>query len=466
MRRSGKGTREEITIGVVGADDIVRRVTTVAREAGAPSWRLVAAVYATETDAHAQARKIASRVDVCLFAGPLPYDIALSHGELPVPATFVPMGGSALYATLLRGNLEGLFDPLRLSIDSLAAPDVQAAYREIGLDPSAVRVHEYVGPESAAEFLEFHSSLFASGATTGAITTVPTVAAALAESGVPSLKMTPSGSTLRHALHTAALMGSGAKLAESRIVTMIVRVPSGVIPPHVSSSNYWYQELKLSLHRELLREARPMDAAVVPRDEHSYLVVTTMGSLAAATDDLTIAPFVGRLSDELGFDLEVGIGMGRSTREAELNAQSAVDKSSAAGGGAAYLVGPGDSVLQLPASPTGHSGARPAPEAADAADSKAADILAALAAKLDAEGDSERVVDAERVAGLLGVTLRTARRTLHTLVDEGLAWPMPPARSSKVGRPPRPYQLLVEKLPASVPGPVNESVPGNVAGRT
>ncbi|HEY9410856.1 MAG TPA: hypothetical protein VIP77_14845, partial [Jiangellaceae bacterium] len=69
------------------------------------------------------------------------------------------------------------------------------------------------------------------------------------------------------------------------------------------------------------------------------------------------------------------------------------------------------------------------------------------AAKLDDADDSEHVVDAEKVAELLGVTLRTARRMLHSLVDEGLAWPMPPARSSKVGRPPRPYQLLIEKLP-------------------
>lgn len=67
---------------------------------------------------------------------------------------------------------------------------------------------------------------------------------------------------------------------------------------------------------------------------------------------------------------------------------------------------------------------------------------------LDAEGDSKRVVDADRIAKLQGVTLRTARRTLHNLVDAGLAWPMPPARQQKVGRPPVRYQLLDERLEA------------------
>ncbi|HEY9294673.1 MAG TPA: hypothetical protein VIP98_25600 [Microlunatus sp.] len=446
MQQPGTRTGEEITIGVIGADEIVHRVMAVARESGNRSWRLIAAVYNDERDAHRQAMKVASRVDVCMFAGPFPYDIATRHGDLPVPATFVPIGGPSIYGTLLHGKMEGIFDPLRVSVDSVAPDDVYAAYREIGLDPSGVRVQQYVEPESAGHFLDFHRDLYTSGETTGAVTTVPTVAAALAEAGVPSLKMTPSGLTLRHALQTAALVGSGAKLEESRIVTMIVRVPSGALGSHASPSNYWYQELKLSLHRELLREARPMDAAVLVRDERSYLIVTTMGSLNMATDELSVAPFLGRVAGELRINLELGIGLGRSTREAELNAEAAVDRASSTAGDTAYLVGPDGTVLQLPAARQG----APEPVAASPAkDTKGIDVLRRLQDLLADDGDTERVVDAERVADLLGVTLRTARRTLNTLVDDGLAWPMPPARSSKVGRPPRPYQLLVEKLPSN-----------------
>lgn len=439
---AGQGTREEITIGIVGGDDVVHRVMAVARETGGSSWRLMASVYTNEAEAFAHAAKIAPRIDVCLFGGPLPHDIAVSHGDLPVPATYIPVGGSALYSALLRAKLENTFDLERITIDSASEADTHAAYEEVGLSSRKVKVKPYVTPESAGQFLTFHRDQYERGRTTGAITTVPSVAAALEEAGIPSLFMRATPTTLRHSLHAAALIGSGARLEESRIVTMVVRIPHGVVPDHVSPSNYWYQELKLSLHRELLREARPMDAAVLPRDEHSYLVITTMGSLTAATDDLTIAPFLGRVASELGMDLEVGIGLGRSTREAEFNAQAAVDKAAAAGKGVAFLIGPHDTVLQLAAD----RHAQIEHDVAPAQDEKAVDTLRALAAKLEEEEDTERVVDAVKVADLLGVTLRTARRTLHTLVDAGLAWPMPPARSSKVGRPPRPYQLLVEKV--------------------
>lgn len=436
-------TAEEITIGVVGGDEVVHRVMAVARESGSPSWRLVAAVYVNETEAFVHAAKIAPRVDVCLFAGTLPYDVAISHGDLPVPATFIPVGGSALYAALLKGTVEGTFDLERITIDSVTGAEVTAAYDEVGLSADDVLVQPYESPAAAETFLDFHRTNYEKGVSTGAITTVPTVAAALAKAGVPSLKMRATATAVRNALNTAALMGSGARLEESRMVTMVVRIPAGLVPVHASPSNYWYQELKLSLQRELLREARPMDAAVLPRDEHSFLVITTMGSLIAATDNLTVAPFIGRVSEELNVELEVGIGLGRSTREAESNAQSAVDKAAVASGATAYLVGPRETTLQLPADRRSTIEPR---QVTPARDKKAVETLRVLAAKLEEEHDTERMVDAERVAAMLGVTLRTARRALNQLVDEGLAWPMPPAKSSKVGRPPRPYQLLVEKL--------------------
>lgn len=442
-------TREEVSIGVIGGDDLVHRLLAVARQVGNPSWRLIASTYAAERDAASHAAKLAARVDVCLFAGPLPYDIAVTRGGLAVPATYVPVGGSSLYAALLRaqlGDRSGRTDRIdieRVTIDSASTADVDAAYDEVGVDRGGVFVEPYVNPDSAERFAEFHREHYRSGRSTGAITTVPTIAAALDEEGVPNLFMRATPATLRNALQTAALMGSGAQLEESRIVTMVARLPRGIVPEHAGHSNYWYEDLKLSLHRELLREARPMDAVVLPRGGDSYLVITTMGSLTSATDNLAAAPFLGRISAELNLDLEVGIGLGRSAREAEINAQTAVDKATLAHDRVAYLVGPNNAVLQLPSSSTtkqqvGHDPSH---------EPRAVEALATLDAGLRQRGDTARIVDAGTVAELLDITLRTARRTLQLLVDSGLAWPMPPARSSRAGRPARLYQLLVEKLP-------------------
>jgi predicted ArsR family transcriptional regulator len=73
------------------------------------------------------------------------------------------------------------------------------------------------------------------------------------------------------------------------------------------------------------------------------------------------------------------------------------------------------------------------------------DTLSRLADKL-AETDANFVVDAETAGQLLAVTPRTARRLLHILVEEGLAWPLPPNRTPQPGRPRQFYRLVVEQL--------------------
>jgi predicted ArsR family transcriptional regulator len=73
------------------------------------------------------------------------------------------------------------------------------------------------------------------------------------------------------------------------------------------------------------------------------------------------------------------------------------------------------------------------------------DTLVRLADKLSTTGATP-VVDAETAGRLLSVTPRTARRLLATLVDEGLAWPLPPSRSPQPGRPRQAYRLVIEKL--------------------
>ena len=78
------------------------------------------------------------------------------------------------------------------------------------------------------------------------------------------------------------------------------------------------------------------------------------------------------------------------------------------------------------------------------------ETLSRLADKLP-DDDSAHVVDAETAGRLLGVTPRTARRLLHTLVEEGLAWPLPPSRAPQPGRPRQFYRLVTEKLERRTP---------------
>jgi len=195
------------------------------------------------------------------------------------------------------------------------------------------------------------------------------------------------------------------------------------------------EELRLTVHRFLVQEAQRIHAAVSPTSDHGFLIVATRGSLARATDGFRVPPFADRARSDLGVTIEVGIGLGRTAVEAEAHARASLGRVQAPGSIRGFVSGR-EGQPPVPAPRLPEVGARR---------SRSLETLARLAEKL-AETDTNFVVDAETAGQLLAVTPRTARRLLHILVEEGLAWPLPPNRTPQPGRPRQFYRLVVEQL--------------------
>ncbi|SDM27932.1 hypothetical protein SAMN05421874_1506 [Nonomuraea maritima] len=423
----------DLTIGVVGPHDLVERVMLMGHAAAPLPCRLVAAAYRDEQEAPDKVTRLGPGVDACLFASPVPYDLARRSGVLTMPATYVQLGGAALVAALAKAAIDTRIDPQRVSIDVISRADVEEAYTDLGV--AASDVHSRDEPGATGTIAAFHERLVRQGATTGALTCLPAVADRLQAAGVPVIRVRPTSAAVRTALHTAALLGAHHRLEESQLTVVLVEVPTLREPVRRAAPRYWRDELRLSLHRLLVQEANRINATVWPIDDHSYLVTATRGSIAGATDGFRVLPFAGRIRDELGLAVEVGVGMGRTTHDAESHARAALARTQAGKQAQGFAVDrEGRALIPAPRMP---------PTGATALKPKGVEVLSRLAAKLEG-GDT--VVDAEGAGKMLGVTPRTARRLLRTLVDEGLAWPLPPNRTPQPGRPRQLYRLIVEKL--------------------
>jgi GTP cyclohydrolase III len=439
-----EGLVGRLAIAIVGPEDLVERAMLASSREAAGDWHLVAAAYREEHETVDLLARLEGRVDACLFTGPLPYDIALASGALTTPATFVPLNDAALYRTLLRGVVEGACDPRTVSIDTLTLEDVEEAYAEIGVSLDRVRVHEYGGPEPSAAIAAFHEDLWRAGSISTAVTCIRSVWTRLQSAGVPVLRVLPTQASFRSALRMAALMGVRGHLADSQIAVAIVETPATREASGERPALYWREELRLSLHRLLLQEARSMGATLQPFEDHGFLLVTTVGALAASTNGFQVAPLLDRVREELGVGVHVGVGVGRTAQEAAGSASEALARARRDGSQGFALQHAGE-VVVLP----GRGGVPSVHEAPPASEGMA--VLARLVEAFDGQGDAEdreqNVVDVEGVARVLGITPRSARRTLHMLAGEGLAWPLPPGRSPQRGRPRRRYRLVVERLP-------------------
>jgi hypothetical protein len=398
-----------------------------------PPRRLVAAAYRDEQEAADLIARLGAAIDACLFASRVPYDYARTAGVLSCPATYVPLGGSALYAAVARASRDNGSDPGRCSVDVLSRGDVEEAFAELGLPTSAVHVREETGSPSAVA--AFHERLWRKGETSVAFTCMQSVAQRISATGVPVFTLRPTGSDMRAALRTAALLGGYRRLEDAQLAFALVEVPALRDGGRRASPRQTRDELRLTVHRFLVQEAHRIHAAVSPAGDHGFLIIATRGSLARATDGFRTQPFAERARSDLGVTLEVGIGMGRTAAEAEAHARAALGRPTA-----------GNRQRGIAASGAGH-GPVPAPRMPEAGNRRvrSMETLSKLADKL-AETDANFVVDAETAGQLLAVTPRTARRLLHILVEEGLAWPLPPNRTPQPGRPRQFYRLVVEQL--------------------
>ena len=433
----------ELTIGVVGPHDLVERVmlSGAATPGQAlsvtgpwPARRLVAAAYRGEQEAPDKVLRLGPAIDVFLFACPVSLEYARRAGVLRVPATCVPLSGSALFAALLRARADGRHDLSRVSVDVLSRGDVEDAFGELGIPAGDIHVRE--DPAGAAALAAFHERLWRRSQTSVAFTCLEAVADRLTAAGIPVMIIRPTGSAIRAALRTATLLGAHRRLEEAQLAVVVVEVPTLRETARRPTPRHSQEELRLTVHRFLLQEAQRMQAAVSPVGDHTFLVTATRGSLSGATDGFRVPPFSDRARSELGIAVEVGVGLGRTAQEAEAHARAALARSHAAPGARGFALDrEGYALVPAPRAPATAPAGRP----------KGLDTLSRLAEKLP-DDDGAHVVDAETAGRLLGVTPRTARRLLHTLVEEGLAWPLPPARTPQPGRPRQFYRIITEKL--------------------
>jgi hypothetical protein len=447
----------ELTIGVVGPHDLVERVMlsgagTAGVSAGpggaaVAGWphvpslagsglarRLVAAAYRSEQEAPDRVVRLGPAIDVFLFASPVPQEYARRAGVLRAPATCVPLSGSALFATLLRARADGRHDLSRISVDVLSRGDVEAAFTELDLPTGDIHVRE--DPAGAATLAAFHERLWRRGQTSVAFTCLESVAERLTAAQIPVYAIRPTGSAIRAALRTATLLGAQRRLEEAQLAVIVVEVPTLRETSRRPAPRQSQEELRLTINRFLLQEAQRMQATVSPAGDHTFLVTATRGSLAGVTDSFRVPPFADRARSELGVVLEVGVGLGRTAQDAEAHGRAALARSPAVPGGRGFTLDrEGHALVPPPRVPTAGPASKP----------KGLETLSRLAEKLPPD-DGARVVDAETAGRLLGVTSRTARRLLHTLVEEGLAWPLPPNRTPQPGRPRQFYRLVTEKL--------------------
>ena len=211
-------TAAELTIGIVGPHDLVERIMlsgtvqpgVLPGDAGqpgtgspvpsangvsaAPARRLVAAA-SQRAGAGDKVLRLGAGIDACLFASQVPHEYARRAGTLRVPATYVPLAGSALYAALAAGQPGAGPGPEPGQRGRAPPADVEDAFGELGVPTDNVHVREDAA--NAATLAAFHERLWRRDEITVAFTCLQSVAQRLSAADVPVRILRPTSSAIR-----------------------------------------------------------------------------------------------------------------------------------------------------------------------------------------------------------------------------------------------------------------------------
>ncbi|MDX2967524.1 hypothetical protein, partial [Kribbella solani] len=294
-----------LSVGVVGPEDLVQRVTAV----GAPSGTtLVPLPYRHETEAIGLVEQAHSDVDAFLFTGVVPYTIATEAGVIDRPAMYVSYDG----ATLLRALVELLrlgHNVTQFSIDTLRRAEVLETLIEAKLPTDRIHVLPYRPGLTSDDIVEFHRTAREKH---GALVAISCLGSAfhLIENEMPSVRLAPSRYSIRSTLQALILTTTSQHVGDAQVALGVIDLP----------------EPDDALAADLITLGGSL--AALPDGRH--LVVTTRGLLEQATEQFTRMPLLDHLAARHS-TAYVGFGVGRTAAEAEALARRAAARATSIG---------------------------------------------------------------------------------------------------------------------------------------
>jgi hypothetical protein len=433
----------KIKVLVIGPSDIVNRVVEIGK--GYSGLVLLAAPYKHEEETVDLASKYKTEVDILLFAGPIPYQIASKHFD-NIPMVYIPYTGTTLYRVLfqmIRDIDSKVLNQQRISIDTLEKSEVQERIEELGIKLKKLFVKEYQLSQNTEEIIHFHYELWINQKIDCAITCITSVYEKLKELGVPCYRIIPTKFSIHDSLKMVLLEGKSLRASDTQLAISIVSIED-LVRDH-KNSEYEIQRKRLELQQLIIDFGEKTQALIHWSDRNEITFVTTRGVIQKLTYNLTHFSLLNEIQTKLQLNVIQGIGIGYTANEAESKAREALLKAKSYGYGSCYAILPNGSVL----GPLGkqfqldYSMRSDDPERLILA--KKAGLSIGTFNKLYSfnERYGSSGVTAGELAKWFGITLRSARRILSQLEQSSLAVVVGEEQPISKGRPRKLYTLKI-----------------------
>lgn len=420
-------------IGIIGPQDLVAQ--TVDLMALYPLLCPLPLPYENETfTGYSVEQGLDRHVQAFLFTGYLPYSMALNAG-LTTPSFYYQLADTGLVSLLFRLQVHDGIDAEQMSFDTLQQAEIYEVYKQLGLEHTSLHINP-LGLErfDLKQYVKFHTDLFNAGKTQGAITAINSVYRKLLEQGVTVCRVVPTPAAMRRTLKLVATFVDGEIARDSRLMIQMFCTESQL------------EETVFQVLCERLQEyAKSHHGAFMITPDREVVILINQGIFKKYSNLYESIPEVGKIQQEIGVPLYVGIGMGLTAHQAETNCRDALCLAKTKADSNAYIIKAEQEVigpLRLRDEKTVSFRLRSqSPYLQELAQKTNLSISTLTKVAHLVEDVSDNHLTSKTIQDGLRVTLRTANRILGRLVAAGVAEKVGVEGRVGRGRPRRVYRI-------------------------
>jgi len=263
----------------------------------------------------------ASRSDIVLFAGSIPYFYCYEKiKESRIHATYLPFDELTLALSLLSLHHHERVELSELSIDLPKKDSFYQVMKEAGISFADVYVMDYASVHEKSEkiaelnmtdYVLYHKELYKAGKTKLALTSLHAVFIELQQLGIPAKYMVESKQTFTAAISRALDTYNNKLLTSSQIAVVSICSKENLSHDHPVFLN------------TLEKLSERLQARVMPSQQKPYLIISTRGVIEKL-EPTYLQSLKEQFEQQFGAFFQVGVGYGYSLHEAEAHSSQAL----------------------------------------------------------------------------------------------------------------------------------------------
>lgn len=380
-----------------------------------------------------------SECDAIIFSGIAVYKYVKLKHNITKPHTYVERSGSSIAKALweVRNNNLSLD---KFSIDVVDNKTIEDMIEELDLKPQAMHCLPYSIDIDEMSYVKWHMNLYDNKEVDVLITGFGAVYNELKKMGYPVFRLNATKPLVNVCYNKIKSKCALNKAQYSQIGVEILSVDD----KRDSSESYYSDMIKRTeLEKYIVKYVREIQGSLFPFGRNEYIVFANKGSIEQEINYKNLAILKKDIKSK-GAILSVGIGLGVTSYQAEINARKALRRSYDSNGKDIFQIDENDKIK----GPVGS--ALEMNYALSSSDKYILEISSKTGLSCESvlkiislnKTRKSNIIDSKELAGCLDVSDRTARRILHKITEANLGRIYAKESSSGTGRPKNLIEIL------------------------